>query len=331
MRILFNSLTYFGDVVLSTGLLGQLVDSYPEARFTIACGKAAAPLLTEVPRLERLIPITKKKASLHWLDIWLPAAPHVWDIVLDLKGSSLAYLLMAKKRLVFWPRHATGAERTTEWAHLLGLEQLPTPRVWIGERHDAQARALLGDGPPVIAIGPTASWAPKMWPGDRFAELCMRLTAPDGILPGARIAFLGTKEDTEKVPGLYEGLPQDRIIDLFGRTDLLTAAAVIKHAAFYIGNDSGPLHLSVAVDTPGLGLVGPSPGLFGPPDPPYVAPWAKKIALARTTLSFEEMISAPDYDRHTVGNLMGTLTVDAAEEAARELWRRCGGNVEARS
>jgi len=323
MRILFNSLTYFGDVVVSTGLLAHLIERYPTARFTIACGRAAAPLMTEVPRLERLIAVAKRPLHLHWFDIMAAALPHRWELVLDLKGSALPYMVMARQRLSFRPRQAQGGDRTTEWAHLLGLDQLPAPQVWTGERHDLAAAQLLGDGPPVIALGPTASWAPKMWPGERFAELCLRLTAPDGILPGARIAFLGTTDDAGRVAGLFEGLPGDRVIDLFGRTDLLTAAAVLKRSALFIGNDSGPLYLSVAAGIPGLGLLGPSPGLFGPPDPPFVAPWAKKTAIARTTLSFEEIISAPDYDHRTAGNLMETLSVDAAEAAARALWRRC--------
>lgn len=324
MKILFSSLTYFGDVVVSTGLLGYLVDRYPDARFTVACGRVAAPLFSEVPRLDRLIPITKRKASMHWLDILRPCVTQYWDIVLDLKGSFMPFMLPAKKRLVFRPSHVIGGNRSSEWAHLLDLDELPTPRIWTGARHEQAADDLLGDGPPIIALGPTASWAPKMWPAERFAELALRLSAPDGILPGARFALIGTKEDATMVPELIDGLPPERTIDLFGRTDLLTATAVLKRSALYIGNDSGPLNLSVAAGIPGLGLVGPSRCLFGSDDPDYVAPWAARTALAYTPIPFEELISAPDYDHRTVGNLMGTLTVDAAEEAACKLWARCG-------
>jgi ADP-heptose:LPS heptosyltransferase len=280
--------------------------------------------MTEVPRLDRLIAITKRPAGCHWLDIWRPAVTQSWDLVFDLKGSALPYLLWAKKRLVFRPSHDTGGNRTSEWAHLLGLDELPPPRVWTGARHEQAADALLGEGRPIIALGPGASWAPKMWPAERFAELALRLTAADSILPGARFALIGTENEKAMVPELFEGLPPERTIDLFGRTDLLTAAAVIKRAAFYVGNDSGPLNLSVAAGIPGLGLVGPSRPLFGSPDPAYVAPWASRTALAYTTLTFEEMVSAPGYDHRTAVNLMDTLTVDAAEAAARALWQSCG-------
>ncbi len=325
MRIFFNTLTYFGDVVVSSGVLAHLIDRYPDARFTIACGEQPSVLFTEVPRLERLIPITKQPMRLHWWHVWWPAVTKRWDLVVDLKGSAAPYLLAAKRRLVFRPTRDTGGDRTLEWAHLMGLEQLPAPRIWTGARHEGAADRLLGDGRPLLALGPSANWAPKIWPGERFAELAVRLTAADGILPGARIVLLGTEADRELVSGLHENLPEDRMIDLFGKTDLLTAAAVLKRCDFFVGNDSGPHCLSIAAGIPGLGLMGPSRSLFGIDPPPAVAPWAPKAGLVYSTKSFDELTGGPDYDRHTVGNLMGFLSVDAAEEAAVALWRRCEG------
>jgi heptosyltransferase III len=43
MRVLFITATRIGDAVLSTGLLGHLVERYSAARFTIAAGPAAGP------------------------------------------------------------------------------------------------------------------------------------------------------------------------------------------------------------------------------------------------------------------------------------------------
>ena len=88
MRILFNTSTYFGDAVVSSGLLGHLIDRHPQARITIACGRPASPLFTELPNLERLIPIAKRKAHLHWLDIWGPSVTTLWDRGVDLTGSA---------------------------------------------------------------------------------------------------------------------------------------------------------------------------------------------------------------------------------------------------
>jgi lipopolysaccharide export system permease protein len=42
MKILFVTATRIGDAVLSTGILGHLLDRHPEARVAIAAGPAAA-------------------------------------------------------------------------------------------------------------------------------------------------------------------------------------------------------------------------------------------------------------------------------------------------
>src|SRR2546429_164250 len=82
-------------------------------------------------------------------------------------------------------------------------------------------------GPPVLAIGPAANWRGKQWRAERFAELTSRLTAPDGPLPGARVAVLAAAHERAQAAPLLASMPPCRAVDLVGRTDLLTAAAVL--------------------------------------------------------------------------------------------------------
>ncbi len=330
MKILFITSTYPGDAVVSTGLLQHLIDTFPQARPTVVCGRQSAPLFTEVPNLERLIAITKRRHRLHWAGLWSRCVATRWGMVVDLRASVLAYTLWARKRHVFRPKSPQGGHRISEWAALLGLPELPPPTLWLAPRHRETAARLLPDGPPVLALGPTANWPAKIWPADRFAELALRLTGRDGILPGGRVALIGARGDDDKVRPILAAIPKDRIVNLIGRTDLLTLAAAFKRCALYIGNDSGPLYISVAAGIPGLGLMGPTPGLFGPAQGPYVAPWAKRTDLLRTAKSLKDLTGTPDFDPKTASNLMGSLTVDAAETAANALWQRTGGEAAGR-
>ena len=50
-NILFITGTRIGDAILSSGLLAHLVETHPDARFTVACGAPAAPLFRAAPRL----------------------------------------------------------------------------------------------------------------------------------------------------------------------------------------------------------------------------------------------------------------------------------------
>lgn len=315
-RILFITGTRIGDAVLSTGLLAHLVATEPEARFTIACGAPAAPLFAAVPRLDRVVVIEKKPLKAHWLSLWLACAGLRWDLVVDLRRSGFAWLLWAARRRV---KRAGFPElhRVEEDARVLGLDPPSAPRVWVDhEAAAAAARLLPGDGP-VLAIGPTANWGAKEWRIGNFTDLVRRLTASDGILPGATIAVLGAPDERDRAQSLIESVPGGRIVDLFGQS-LPVAYACLARSAMFIGNDSGLMHLAAASGTPTLGLFGPSPEW-------HYGPWGAHTAVARTRESYRELVEAPDFDHRNTATLMDGLTVDMALEAAEALWRKTAG------
>ena len=126
-----------------------------------------------------------------------------------------------------------------------------------GDRDEA-AQRLIPDGPPVLALGPTANWRAKTWRSDHFAELIGRLTGPGGILPGCRVAIFGRDDERPMALRLIEEIPAESCIDLVGKLDLLTVYACLARCDFYVGNDSGLMHLAAASGVPTLGLFGPT-------------------------------------------------------------------------
>lgn len=267
MRILFISSTRIGDAVLSTGLLDHLMRAHPEARFTIVCGRVAEGVFRRMPGVERLIAVEKRRYSLHWLEIWGQLATTHWDLVVDLRASAIAWLLWTRERRVIQGGRRPG-HRLTHLAALLGIEPPPLPVIWTAPEDTARAAALLPEGRPWLVLGPTANWHRKVWPAERFAELALRLTAPDGALLGAGIAILGGPGDQERsmATPVLTALPQ--ALDLVGKLDLPEVAAVLARAAIFIGNDSGLMHLAAAAGAPTLGLFGPTPSdEYGPAGP----------------------------------------------------------------
>jgi ADP-heptose:LPS heptosyltransferase len=267
VRILFISSTRIGDAVLSTGLLDHLMRTHPDARFTIVCGRVAEGVFRRMPRLDRLIAVEKRPYSLHWLDIWGQLATTRWDLVVDLRASAIAWLLWTRERRVIQGGRRPG-HRLTHLAALLGIEPPPLPVIWTAPEDTARAAALLPEGRPWLVLGPTANWHRKVWPAERFAELALRLTAPDGVFPGAGIAILGGPGDQERsmATPVLTALPQ--ALDLVGKLDLPEVAAVLARAAMFIGNDSGLMHLAAAAGAPTLGLFGPTPSdEYGPAGP----------------------------------------------------------------
>lgn len=311
MRLLFITATRIGDAVLSTGLLGRLIDENPGIEVTVAVGRLSAPLFAAVPGLERIVVIDKQRYNRHWLNLWRRTAFRYWDLIVDLRGSAISYLVPAGRRIVIGKRRP-GRHRVEELGDLIGASPPPAPRLWLAQAVRARAAELLPDGPPVLAVAPAANWMGKTWPAERFAELALRLTAADGILPGGRIAVVAAPHEMFQARPVLQAAGA-RGVNLFEKGDLLTAAACLERAAFFVGNDSGLMHLSAAARTPTLGLFGPSP------ESRY-RPWGPRASFVRTPESFEALTGAPDFDFAARRCFMESLTVDAAEAEARRLW-----------
>ncbi len=317
MKVLFVTSTRIGDAVLSTGVLRHLMSAHPDARFTVACGPAAAPLFAPMPRCDRVIALAKRPRGGHWWALWRQVALTRWDLVVDLRNSAISYLVATRARRVLKPRHSDD-HRVKQLADLFGLAEPPAPRPWTAPEHEAAARELVPDGPPVLAVGPAANWGGKQWPAERFVEAVGRLTGPGGILPGARVAvFAGPGEEAQTAPVL-DAVPADRRIEAVAIAELPTVYAALGRCAFFLGNDSGLMHLAAASGTPTLGL-------FGPSRVELYHPWGPHCAAVRTETSFEAFIGDPDYDYTAQRSLMDSLGVDAVEAAATTLWSRCRG------
>jgi lipopolysaccharide export system permease protein len=316
MKILFVTATRIGDAVLSTGLLGHLIERHQGARLTIAAGPAAAPLFEAAPGLDRLLVLEKRRYALHWAALYRTVALARWDLVVDLRGSGLAYALWTRRRAVA-AKGDYNEHKVMQLARLFALDPPPAPRLWLAPQHHERAAQLVPPGGPVLAIGPAANWRGKEWPAERFADLALRLTAPGGPLPHARVAVLAAAHERPQAQPVIDALPAARRIDLVGRVDLLTAAAVLRRTALFVGNDTGLMHIAAASGAPTLGL-------FGPSLASHYGPWGPLAEVASTAVPAKELFQR-GFDHRTTGTLMDSLTVEAAESAAHRLLQRIAG------
>jgi len=132
---------------------------------------------------------------------------------------------------------------------------------------------------PFAVIAPGTVWPTKRWSVEGFAEVSRQLLA-DGL----RVVLIGSPRDTEVCQTVHSRVPQ--ALNLAGQTRITQLMALMHRATVCLTNDSGPMHLAVALGKP---LV----AIFGPTDPVRIGPYGRPQAVLQAPLP-----CVPCYFRH---------------------------------
>lgn len=252
MKILFITAHRLGDAVLSMAVLSALVERYPQARFTIACGPTVTGLFQNVPRCEAVIALSKRSYNRHWLSLWRQCATQRWFMVVDLRSSLVGFGLWARHRVLVKGGRRPG-HKITQHAHALGWADIPKPRLWLSQERVAKRRSIFPKQHQWVALAPTAGSPVKAWSAASFVALARALETL-GLHP---VIFYGPGEvEYEQARSVVEALPY--AYDLGGRYPLEDVACLLRQCRLFVGNDSGLMHLAAAASVPTLGLFGPS-------------------------------------------------------------------------
>ena len=267
-KVLFVSSNRIGDSVISSGVIREIGRQLPGARITVACGRPPAPFFRSAPGVERVVIVDKKRFAGHWLDLWRQTAGTRWDMVVDIRGSGLAWLLRARRRVIYHDGWETGGPKVEVISRGMGAAGTLHPELFIDDRARREAGAVidpqLATAPgPLLALAPIAHQKGKSWPADRWGALVERLKT-EPRFDGWRFMLVGGPGDhPPAAPALAAA--GARGIDFVGKGDILASAAAIERAALFVGNDSGLMHVAAAAGRPTLGLFGPTEWwLYGP-------------------------------------------------------------------
>jgi heptosyltransferase-2 len=143
-------------------------------------------------------------------------------------------------------------------------DPLPPPQLVVPASDVAAWRAKRGintDPRRVIAMAPGAVGPSKRWPADHYGDLARRL-----IADGFEIWVLGSSNESPLAAEIA-ALAGTGAKDLTG-PDLRDAIFALAGARAAVSNDSGLLHVAAALDTPAIGIFGPtSAQLWAPLNP----------------------------------------------------------------
>ena len=275
-RILLTRLRFIGDVVLTTPVIHALRNAYPDAHIAFLGDKEAISLLEHNPDLNEIIPFDFEKGLFSRLLLLKSLHGGKFDLVVDLfsnpRSALLTYATGARMRIGLDGRSRSrlythrikddGIPKTVIEAYfqfLRGLDIKPSSletKIYLTEDEKREARIYLHwlgieVDQPIMGLHPGASWPAKVWPSDRFADLADRIAAKHN----AQVLVTQGPKDREIVAEVSKKCVTNvKILDILPIRQL---AAVLSHVAVYVANDSGPMHVAVAVGTKTIGIFGP--------------------------------------------------------------------------
>lgn len=301
MKILILKPSSLGDVVQALPVLRLLKRHLPGSEIYWWIDSKLAPLLEGDPDLAGVVRFERQRwaAPVHWPEMWhsvrwLRAQRFDWVIDLQCLARTGAFAWLANGRLlvgldepregargyydIIVPR-ASFHTHAVDW-YLAVLPRLGVPINgdfnWLPEQPEVAATVKARwrpDGARWIALQPGARWANKQWPAASFAELASQLAAQ---YRDVRFVILGSAED-RSLGQAIASVVLDRCLNLAGQTSLPELVEWLRLCELMVTNDTGPMHMAVALGKPVVAL-------FGPTEPRRTGPYGRLDAVIQHPL-----------------------------------------------
>ena len=260
MNILFIGPSRIGDTILASSIINFLIDQNNQSKFTVVTSPFSKDLYEKMPNLEKIVVINKKKYGLHWLNIWRFCIFKKWDLVVDLRSSIIAYLLFTKSRKIF--KGNDNFHKIIQFTNFLKTSKKISPLIWSDSTDEAESNNKIKNEGPFIAVAPYSNWRQKDWSIEKYIELFK-----NDFFKNYTLILTGISKDIpnmEKFNKLMND-PSLNIINLFDWGNLRHMIPIFKKCNFFIGSDSGLMHLAASTKCKTFALFGPTNEIvYGP-------------------------------------------------------------------
>jgi len=314
MQILIVKLGSIGDIVHTLPSLAAIRRALPGAEISWIVERRAVEILRSNPLLDRLIEIDTKALRRGLMSGETLRAPRqqlrllrasAFDLALDFQGlikSAMIARLSRAPRTVGFAREALREPPSRfllqetigipERLHVIrknltlveGALGISVPAaaddfefpIAIDGQHEAEAAAAIGADQPFAILNPGGGWPTKLWSAEKFGLLADELWNQFG-LHSLVTSGPGEGELTERALSTSRcGKARPVSVSLKG------FCALAKRADIYVGGETGPTHLAIAMRTPVVGLLGPTEWWRNG------SPYADDICVERTDIDCRE-------------------------------------------
>jgi ADP-heptose:LPS heptosyltransferase len=234
-----------GDFILSLPSVEAIHNAFPQARLTFL----ANPSTLEIIRDRHYLATVFDCRSSRWAPLYVEGG----------RVASGALGISPPVARIFVFGRPSSQVLTENLAAILTVPALPPPPAIIAPApEDAnEAAALLerrlGPKERLVLIHPGSGSRAKIWAPAGWIALIRGLLVQPRLRPG----LIQGPADAEILQRLQEDLDLSHVL-LFPNLRLGLLAGIMRHAAFYVGNDSGITHLAAACGVSTIALFGPT-------------------------------------------------------------------------
>ena len=259
-KILVFSFSFIGDAVLSTAVIQPLRAHFHDSHITFLVGPRAFDLFTTEPNIDATVVYDNRGEHAGWkgrLRLIKTLRLGKFDVVVNLRDSFVARCIRSEHwGMIRGDGNRHAVTRYLEALQKHGVDTADAhPHLQLTEDEQAAAhRFLIEAGQTsermLIGIHPGGNWEYKLWDAKNYAQLASTLVEK---LNASILLFAGPNERElqTQVAKMMDVSPI-----LVKTDDLRQLAALISACDVYIGNDTGPMHIAAAVDTPVISLFG---------------------------------------------------------------------------
>ena len=278
--ILVIRTAYIGDVVMTLPMLKPLKERFPEAKISFLTSSSAKDILINNPYLDEIItfnPFWFYPAKIkEYLKFIREFKKRKFDLIIEARGDIREFLFLV------WPLKARfKVSYDVGGGGYLLSHVVPYADVCHRvEYHLDIVRYLGGKGNDIcwdiylkeneirkveqilreneihksfISIHPGSRQPLKRWAKERYALLADMLIKQEG----RGVVFLGSPGERQLVESIVNKMKATPV-NLVGKTNLREMAGIFSKSALVVCNDSAPMHIAAAVDTPIVAVFGPS-------------------------------------------------------------------------
>ena len=280
MKILLIQLKRIGDLILTTPAIAAMRQRFPEAQLTLVISAECKALAPAISGVNRLLVMPRGFAGFGTIAAIVGRGfDYSIDFTRNDRSALLVLLSWAKKRIVSFRINVRSKLRARVYNelvphrmrdmhtidyHLALLEALGITNTSRAVRLElpksaekAVAELLKSNGvrKPFITFHPGSARAEKFWDAQRWVEVINHA----GDAHDVDLVLTGGSSLLEPVHiREIKSALRHQVLDLSGKTDLLTLAALIAKARLLVTVDSAPVHLAAAAKTPQVILFGPT-------------------------------------------------------------------------